>query len=243
MARIQFTSVTKLYGRTAALHAFSFDFPEKQISVIIGRSGSGKSTILQLTMGLTLPTSGAITAFGAPIDYAHLVRYRRRFGYAVQGTGLFPHLTVFENIALPAKLAQWPPAEAAARVDTLLHMVELPDELRDRYPFELSGGQQQRVGLCRAMMLDPAVFLFDEPFGALDPITRSEIHNEFLRIQQLAPRTIIMVTHDMHEAIKLADQILVLERGELVQAGTAAAILEHPATPFVEELIHSQLEV
>lgn len=129
------------------------------------------------------------------------------------------------------------------RLDTLLQMVELTDVLRGRYPYQLSGGQRQRVGLCRAMMLDPAIFLLDEPFGALDPITKTEIHRELLRIQQKTPRTIVLVTHDMREAVKLADMILILEHGELVQAGTKEDILSNPATPFVEDLIHSQLEV
>ena len=243
MATIRFEAVTKAYRDTTALSRFSFLFPEKAISAVVGRSGSGKSTLLQLINGLERPTEGHILAFGQPIDYANLVAYRRKFGYAVQGTGLFPHMTVLENISLPAKLARWPKAQTLARVAELMQMVELPEALQARYPYQLSGGQQQRVGLCRAMMLDPAIFLLDEPFGALDPITRTEIHKQLLRIQKQAPRTIILVTHDMREAIKLADTILILEHGALVQAGTKNEILARPATPFVEELIHSQLEI
>ncbi|MFQ5627421.1 MAG: ATP-binding cassette domain-containing protein, partial [bacterium] len=242
MATIRFESVTKKYKSTFALRNFSFLFPEKSITVIVGRSGSGKSTILQLINGLELPTTGTVLAFDKPIDYNNLVLHRRKFGYAVQGTGLFPHLTVAQNIGLPARLMKWPELKITARTKELMEIVELPLELKSRYPFQLSGGQQQRVGLCRAMMLDPAVFIFDEPFGALDPITRMEIHKELLRIQGLTPRMMILVTHDMREAVKLADRILILEQGALVQAGTKDEIISKPATPFVEELIHSQLE-
>jgi len=243
MATIRFEAVTKKYKTTIALRDFSFLFPEKSITVIIGRSGSGKSTILQLINGLERPTKGKVLAFDQPIDYDNLAFYRRKFGYAVQGTGLFPHLTVAKNIGLPAKLMNWPKQRIDARTRELMTIVELATELKSRYPYQLSGGQQQRVGLCRAMMLDPAIFLFDEPFGALDPITRTEIHKELLRIQKLSPRTIILVTHDMREAVKLADQILILEQGSLVQAGTKNDIISNPESPFVDDLIHSQLEI
>ena len=243
MATIRFDQVTKKYRDVTALHRFSFQFAEKAISVIVGRSGCGKSTLLQLINGLERPTHGQVFAFGEPIDYGNLALFRRRFGYAVQGTGLFPHLSVADNISLPARLMKWSKNRIEQRLDTLLQMVELTDVLRGRYPYQLSGGQRQRVGLCRAMMLDPAIFFFFFPFGALDPITKTEIHRELLRIQQKTPRTIVLVTHDMREAVKLADMILILEHGELVQAGTKEDILSNPATPFVEDLIHSQLEV
>lgn len=243
MSTIEFKAVTKRYAETPALRDFSCRFPERAITAIVGRSGSGKSTILKLANGLERPTSGEIFAFEMPINYRAIVAHRRQLGYAVQGTGLLPHLSVLENIALPARLVNWSLQRRRTRARELMQLVELPQELAPRYPHALSGGQQQRVGLCRAMMLDPDILLLDEAFGALDPITRADIHKELLRLQALKPRTMILVTHDMREAMKLADQILILEHGEVVQAGTKEEILQRPASAFVEELIHAQLEV
>ncbi|RMD95522.1 MAG: ABC transporter ATP-binding protein [Calditrichaeota bacterium] len=240
---ISFDRVSKYYNHTAALIDFTYQFRERAITTIVGRSGSGKSTLLQLINGLERPTRGQVCVFNRPIDYSQLPALRRRLGYAVQGTGLFPHLTVEKNISLPAKLAGWPADKINSRMTELMHLVGLSEKLCKRYPHELSGGQQQRVGLCRAIMLDPEIFLLDEPFGALDPITRNEIHAEFLRLQEIKPRTIVLVTHDMREAAKLSDDILILEQGKLVQKGSRQDILEHPATPFVQSLIHEQLEL
>jgi osmoprotectant transport system ATP-binding protein len=167
---------------------------------------------------------------------------RRQIGYAVQGTGLFPHLTVEGNITLLAKLVGWERARIQARATELMKLVNLPPEYARRYPHELSGGQQQRVGLCRAMMLNPRVFLLDEPFGALDPITRNEIHNEFLRLQQIEARTMILVTHDVREALKLAQRMVVLHLGRLVQEGPCREIVENPANAFVRSFFENQLK-
>lgn len=243
MASIEFIDVHKFYGETPALVAFDFVFPAQKITAVVGRSGSGKSTLLQLINGLERPSRGRIRVHGEPIAYDRLPEFRRQFGYAVQGTGLFPHLTIEQNVRLPGRLVGRDDARAVARCRELMELVNLAPELGQRYPHELSGGQQQRVGLCRAMFLNPAIFLFDEPFGALDPITRSEIHEELLRLQRLQPRTILLVTHDVREAVKLADQILILDAGRLVQAGTREDIWKRPATPFVESLIRSQLEL
>jgi osmoprotectant transport system ATP-binding protein len=171
-----------------------------------------------------------------------LPELRRQVGYAVQGTGLFPHLTALKNITLLARLVGWSKDQSRTRALELMKLVGLPSDYVDRYPFELSGGQQQRVGLCRAMMLNPPIFLLDEPFGALDPVTRLEIHQEFLRLQASEPRTIVLVTHDLREALKLAQRLVLLDRGRIVQHSPCDEIVKAPATDFVRTFFRSQLE-
>lgn len=242
MSLIFFDHVYKSYdGRDYALHDIHLTFPENVTTAIVGTSGSGKSTLLQLINGLERPTDGQVFVFGNAIDYTQLPVLRRRLGYAVQGTGLFPHLTVFENITLLAVLESWEPQRVQARAEELMKLVSLPLDFAKRYPHQLSGGQQQRVGLCRAMMLDPKIFLLDEAFGALDPITRREIHEEFLHLQKAAPRTIVMVTHDLKEALKLAQQIVILNHGRVEQVGSGEQLLQNPATEFVADFFKSQL--
>ncbi|MBI3014701.1 MAG: ATP-binding cassette domain-containing protein, partial [Candidatus Tectomicrobia bacterium] len=192
--------VSKFYGGETALADIHLAFTDLVTTAVVGPSGSGKSTLLQLINGLIRPTRGKVSVFGNPIDYERLPQLRLRIGYAVQGTGLFPHLTVWENITLLARLARWEPERVRARGQDLMRLVDLPLSFERRYPYELSGGQQQRVGLCRAMILNPKIFLLDEPFGALDPMTRNEIHQEFLHLQKLEARTMILVTHDLREA-------------------------------------------
>jgi osmoprotectant transport system ATP-binding protein len=209
---------------------------------VVGSSGSGKSTLLQLINGLVRPSTGTVRVFDEPIDYARLPELRRQIGYAVQGTGLFPHMNVEKNITLLARLSGWDAESSQARVRDLMGRVGLPWQFAGRYPHELSGGQQQRVGLCRAMMLNPPLLLLDEPFGALDPITRRDIQGEFLRLQAAEPRTMILVTHDLAEALKLAQRLIMLDHGQLVQHGTCAEILDAPANEMVRDFFHSQLE-
>lgn len=242
MSQITFENVCKSYGQKTVLQELSLSFAENRTTAVIGPSGSGKSTLLQLINGLVFPDAGRIFVFGEELDSAHLLALRRKIGYAVQGTGLFPHLTVERNIILLAELESWPAQRIRSRLQTLLHLVNLPQAFLKKYPYQLSGGEQQRVGLCRAMMLNPPIFLLDEPFGALDPITRSELHREFIKLQKSEQRTIILVTHDLREAIKLADEIVLLKEGVVQQSGRTDDILTHPATPFVEEFIHMQLE-
>jgi len=242
MIPIAFDHVSKFYGSEVALEEIHLAFEENQTSAVVGTSGSGKSTLIQLINGLVKPDKGTVLVFGEPIDYQHLPELRLRMGYAVQGTGLFPHLTVEQNIALLARLNHWEPGRTKARAEELMRLVNLPLGLRARYPHELSGGQQQRVGLCRAMMLNPKIFLLDEAFGALDPITRNEIHEEFLRLQESEARTIVLVTHDLREALKLAKRIVILHRGRLMQYGTSEDILKHPANEFVEHFMDAQLK-
>jgi len=242
MPQIVVDSVTKSYASETALRGVSLEFEDNVTTAVVGKSGSGKSTLLQLVNGLVRPTSGAVRVFDAPIDYGGLPRLRRRIGYAVQGTGLFPHMTVFDNVTLLARLEGWDAARIEARARALMAVVELPDDYAGRYPHELSGGQQQRVGLCRAMMLDPPVFLLDEPFGALDPITRSEVHKEFIRLQKTGLRTSVLVTHDVREALTLAQRLVILEDGRVLQHDTCEAVVASPASDFVAELLATQLE-
>jgi len=242
MPAISLEHVYKSYGgNDYALHDIHLTFAENVTTAVVGTSGSGKSTLLQLINGLERPSQGKVFVFGNEIDYARLPMLRRRLGYAVQGTGLFPHLSVAENITLLAVLEKWEAPRIQARTEELMQLVGLPLDFAGRYPHQLSGGQQQRVGLCRAMMLDPKIFLLDEAFGALDPITRSEIHEEFLHLQKAAPRTIVMVTHDLKEALKLAQQIIILDKGRIEQIGSGEQMLENPATEFVVNFFKSQL--
>jgi len=239
MSAITFGHVFKSYRDSDyALHDIHLDFAENVTTAIVGTSGSGKSTLLQLINGLERPSRGKIFVFGAEIDYTKLPALRRRLGYAVQGTGLFPHLTVAENIALLAVMEKWEPPRIKMRTEELMQLAGLPLDFSSRYPYQLSGGQQQRVGLCRAMMLNPKIFLLDEAFGALDPITRSEIHEEFLHLQKIEPRTIVMVTHDLKEALKLAQQIVILNKGRIEQMGNGEQLLENPASKFVSNFFN-----
>lgn len=240
-ADIVFEDVSKSYNGVVALQDISLEFPGSLTTAVVGPSGSGKSTLLQLINGLERPDRGVVLIDGEPVDYAHLPELRRRLGYAVQGTGLFPHLTVFENITLLARLAGWERQRIRRRATELMQLVDLPLNYADRYPHELSGGEQQRVGLCRAMILDPKILLLDEPFGALDPITRSEIHGEFLKLRQLDSRTIVLVTHDLREAVKLAQNLVILDQGRVVQMGPCEKVLRQPANEFVRHLFRSQL--
>src|SRR5277367_5064547 len=210
MAQIIVKGVSKSYGMETALRNVTVEFADGGTTAVVGPSGSGKSTLLQLINGLVRPSEGTVYVFDKPIDYGQLPELRRQIGYAVQGTGLFPHLNVEKNITLLARLIGWGTDRIRGRAEELMSLVGLSWDYAVRYPHELSGGQQQRVGLCRAMMLNPPIFLLDEPFGALDPITRQEIHHELLDLHAAEPRTTILVTHDLPEALKLAQHMIVM---------------------------------
>jgi osmoprotectant transport system ATP-binding protein len=242
MPQVTLENVSHRYATELALQDVTLAFVDDVTTAVVGPSGSGKSTLLQLINGLVRPNQGQVCVFGKPLDYARLPELRRQIGYAVQGTGLFPHLTVEGNITLLAKLIGWDRDRIRSRAEALMTRVNLPLDYARRYPHELSGGQQQRVGLCRAMMLNPRIFLLDEPFGALDPVTRNEIHQEFLRLQASEARTIILVTHDLREARKLAQRLVVLDRGRLVHHGTFAEVLAGPADGFVRTFFQSQVD-
>jgi osmoprotectant transport system ATP-binding protein len=235
---ITFEHILKRFGDTAAVDDVSLTLPEGRICVLVGPSGAGKSTILRLTNRLIDLDSGTIRIEGRDIAELPPVALRRRIGYVIQSVGLFPHWTVARNVATVPALLGWPAKRIAVRVEELIALVGLdPAVHRDRYPDELSGGQQQRVGVARALAADPDLLLMDEPFGALDPVTRDDLQGALATIQAATAKTILLVTHDIDEAIRLAHQIAVLKDGRLVQLGTPQQILQHPADDFVREFI------
>ena len=233
MTAITLSGVSTRFGDDAALSDINIEFPSQRLTAVIGRSGCGKSTLLRICNGLVRPDAGDIAFDDAVIDYDKLPELRRTIGYAVQGNGLFPHLTAAGNITLVATLAGWPEADISERLETLRELTHLEPELLERYPHQLSGGQQQRVGLCRAMMLQPAILLLDEPFAAVDPITRKDIHNSLLELLQAEPTTTLLVTHDMREALLLADRIVLMDAGVIqVDRDKAELLRQFPdATP------------
>lgn len=230
---IEFQQVSKYFGDRAAVKDLTLHFKEGAFTVLIGTSGSGKSTTLKMINRLENHDSGTIRFAGEDIRQQPLLALRRRMGYAIQSIGLFPHWTVAQNIATVPQLLKWPKARTQARSDELMALLGLEPELRDRYPHQLSGGQQQRVGVARALAADPEVLLMDEPFGALDPVTRGALQQEMRRIHQLLGRTIVLVTHDIDEALRLADHLILMDNGEVVQQGTPLEMLTQPANAFV----------
>lgn len=242
MSMIVFEGVSKFHGNRAAVEDLSFTVPEGEICALVGPSGSGKSTTLRLVNRLIEPDTGRITLGRTDIASLEPVALRRRIGYVIQSIGLFPHWTVARNVATVPVLLGWPRDRIRARVDELLDLVGLdPAEFGGRHPHELSGGQQQRVGVARALAADPEVLLMDEPFGALDPVTRDEIQTELQRIQTATGKTIVIVTHDVDEAIRLAHRIAILRDGRLVQIDRPAALLARPADDFVREFVGGPL--
>jgi len=237
---VTFEHVTKRFGPgTPAVSDLSFEVGAGEICVLVGPSGCGKTTTMKMVNRLVEPTSGRVLIDGRDVAALPAVELRRQIGYVIQQVGLFPHLTIGDNIAIVPRLLGWSRTEVTERVDELLRLVGLaPTAYRDRYPNALSGGERQRVGVARAMAARPSVLLMDEPFGAVDPIRRERLQNEFLRLQQQLRATVIFVTHDVDEAIKMADRIAILEiGGVLAQYDTPDAILSAPASPFVERFV------
>ena len=240
---IEFRGVTKRYpGMTQpAVADLSLTIPAGSAVAFVGPSGCGKTTSMKMINRLIEPSGGEIRLGDTEIRQIPLLELRRSLGYVIQHVGLFPHMTIGANVATVPRLKGWAPARIAARVEELLALVGLPPaEFRDRYPRQLSGGQQQRVGVARALAADPPVMLMDEPFGALDPITRARLQDELIAIQRKLHKTIVFVTHDIDEAVKLADYIVVMRAGRLVQFGRAAELLRHPTDPYVVELFGRQ---
>lgn len=236
---ITFDNVTKVYpDDTVAIENISFEVERGTTTVFVGPSGCGKTTTMTLVNRLEEPTEGTVYYDGTDIQELNTVELRRDIGYVIQEIGLFDHMTVGENIATVPELRGWEQDRIDDRVDELLSLMDLPSETyRDQYPTALSGGQQQRVGVARALAADPDVILMDEPFGALDPITRTELQDEFLEIQARIDTTILFVTHDINEALKMGDKIAIFDVGELVQYGTPQEILANPANDFVKQFI------
>lgn len=236
---IEFKHIYKSYeGRNNVLQDINLICEEGDITVLIGPSGCGKTTTMKLVNRLINPTEGKIFIEGEDISYANPVTLRRKIGYVIQHIGLFPHMTIAQNVSVVPHLLKWEKERIDNRINVLLDMVGLdPGIYKDRYPSELSGGQQQRIGVIRAMAAEPSIILMDEPFSALDPISREQLQEELNRLQQEIRKTIVFVTHDMDEALKIADKIVLMKDGEIVQVGTPEDILRHPANDFVKEFI------
>ncbi|GED81510.1 ABC transporter ATP-binding protein [Latilactobacillus curvatus] len=233
---IEFEGVTKQYEQSLALDGLTLTIPDNGLFVLVGPSGSGKTTTVKMINRLIEPTSGTIKIDGQPINQMDLQTLRLNIGYVLQNIALFPHLTIEENITIQLEVLKWTKADRQKRARELLEMVHLdPDQYASRYPSELSGGQQQRIGIIRALATSPKVILMDEPFSALDPVTRTQLQDLVLSLQKQLHNTIVFVTHDMKEALRLGDEIAVMRQGSIQQVGTAKAIFNQPKNEFVRE--------
>ncbi len=243
MKAIRFEHVSKQFPRNPrpSVDDCSLEVGAGEFVVLLGPSGCGKTTLLKMVNRLYEPTGGRIFIDDTEIRQLPVTELRRQIGYVIQQTGLFPHMTVAQNIAVVPSLLGWDRRKTDARIDELLTLIDLPPaEYRDRYPAQLSGGQQQRIGLARALAADPGVILMDEPFSAIDAITRETLQDEMIRLQRKVRKTILFVTHDVEEALRLADRIVVMRAGKIVQYDTPFAILTHPADEFVYDLLGAE---
>lgn len=242
MPAIVAKEVVKSYRNSArpAVDRVSFEVDAGEFIVILGPSGCGKTTLMKMVNRLYEPTAGEIYVEGMEIRDIPATELRRRIGYVIQATGLFPHMTIEANIATVPKLLGWEKARLSTRIDELLSLVGLPLDYRDRYPVQLSGGEQQRVGIARALAADPRLLLMDEPFGAIDAITRARLQQELRTIQQRLHKTILFVTHDVEEALLLADRLMVMREGRIVQFASPLEIVTRPVDPFVAELVGAE---
>lgn len=237
---IQFINVSKAYKEHNVIENINLEINKGELVVLIGPSGCGKTTILKMINRLIEPSDGQIKINGTDIEAQDPIELRRNIGYVIQQTGLFIHMTVRENIEIIPRLAKMPVSEIVDRTVKLMETVGLPEEFLDRYPNHLSGGQQQRVGVARAFAMNPDIILMDEPFSALDPLTRSQLQDELVSLQSKLHKTIIFVTHDMDEAVKIADRICILQGGRILQYDTPENILKNPAHGFVSEFVGSK---
>lgn len=237
-AYLEARNLTKSYDDHKVVDSVSFGIAQGQVLVLLGKSGSGKTTTMRMLNRLVEPTSGEVFINGEPIMSQDPVRLRRKIGYVIQHNGLFPHLSVRENVATVPRLLKWPAEQTRQRVAALLDALELPpDTFADRLPHELSGGQQQRVSLARAMVAQPDLILMDEPFGALDPVIRVQSRSKFRELAKAQGQTAVIVTHDMEEALELGDWICLLDQGRILQQGTPETVVFEPANPFVEAFL------
>ncbi len=237
---IRFQNVTKRFGSKTVLDDINLDINDDELTVLIGPSGCGKTTTLKMMNRLISPSSGKITIDDLDIEAIDKIELRRKMGYVIQQGGLFPHMTIRENIEIIEKLEKKDPQHIIENTQRLMEMVDLdPDEYLESYPTELSGGQRQRIGVIRALANDPKIILMDEPFSALDPITRNNLQEEFIKLQKKVEKTIVFVTHDMDEAIRVADRICIMKDGHIVQFDTPEELLRNPANEFVENFVGS----
>ena len=239
---IRFENITKVFpDGTKALRGVSLTIPKEELVVIIGPSGCGKTTLLKLINRLETPTSGEVYVTGNAISAIDPVELRKTIGYVIQRIGLFPHMTIEKNAALVPNLKGWPKDKTKNRIYELMKMVGLePEQFLHKYPLELSGGQQQRIGVVRALAANPDIILMDEPFSALDPISREQLQNEIKYLQEKIKKTIVFVTHDIDEALKIADMIVVMKDGMIEQIGTPTELIESPINDFVENFIGNE---
>jgi osmoprotectant transport system ATP-binding protein len=237
---LRFARVEKRYGGAVALAGVDLDCPENRTTVLIGPSGCGKSTLLRLAAGLIRPDVGEVWFEGALLEPETLRAARLRMGYVIQEGGLFPHLTIRRNVTLMARELGWARTRRDERLAELAELTRLPAALLDRYPLELSGGQRQRAALMRALMLDPDLLLLDEPLGALDPMIRVELQQELKAIFQRLEKTVLLVTHDLAEAVHFGDSLVLLRGGRIVQLGPPSDLVQRPAEPFVEAFVSAQ---
>ncbi|QEM13019.1 ABC transporter ATP-binding protein [Mucilaginibacter rubeus] len=241
---IKVDNVSKHFGGVKAVDGVSFDVADQENLILLGTSGCGKTTTLKMINRLIEPTSGTIYIDGKNIMEQPPEALRRGIGYVLQNNGLFPHYTVAQNIAVVPNLLKWDKQKTEKRTAELMEKLHLDASYLDVYPNELSGGQQQRIGLARALVSDPPVLLMDEPFGALDNVTRSKIHAEFKALDELKRKTIIMVTHDVQEAFELGDRICLMDKGKIIQSGTPAQLLFNPVNDFVKDFLkHQRLQL
>jgi osmoprotectant transport system ATP-binding protein len=239
---IEVRDVSKSFGPNRVLDRVTVSVPDGRTTVLLGPSGGGKSTLLRVMNGLIRPDTGEVIFDGEPVTPENARRLRHRMGYVVQDGGLFPHLTAAGNVALLARHLGWDSHRVRTALTALCQLARLPEELLNRYPAELSSGQRQRVGLMRALMLDPAVLLLDEPLGALDPITRSQLQGDLRGIFRDLKKTVVLVTHDLAEAAFFADDVVLLAAGRVEQHGTMRDLIQRPATAFVTEFVRAQRE-
>ena len=232
--------VSKRYGNQTVLEPLDLQFESGRSYVVIGPSGCGKSTLLRLMVGLVRADTGTIRIEGESLSSANLLRLRRKIGYVIQDGGLFPHLSAADNVSLMARFLEWPAARVAKRLRELADLTHFPSDALQRYPTQLSGGQRQRVSLMRALMLDPQILLLDEPLAALDPLIRAELQSDLREVFHTLKKTVVMVTHDLHEAAYFAHELILFAEGRMIQRGTIKELIDTPANAFVTRFVNAQ---